>query len=119
MLRETQSVMYVDGIDTLGVLQSLDGQPIPGTASAGTATNDAFSDIVLTANVGGEFYNFGERGLAAGYVSKRFLFASYPGPPSTPPPPPGDPPSPEPASIAFALFAACGNGFVSSRRRRS
>ena len=106
VLRETQPVEFVDGIDTLGVLQSLNAQPIPPGASAGTASNNAFSDIVLPADVGGEFYNFGERGLAAGYASKRFLFASAP-PPNTA--------APEPAAQVFALTAI---GLTWLRRRR-
>lgn len=122
-LRETPPIEYVDGIDTLGILQSLDGQPIPGNASVGVMTNNAFSQIVLPANVGGDFYNFGERGLAAGYVSKRFLFASFPPPPFTPPPPPGDPPPgdpplPEPTSMMLALVAGCGGCLATGRSRR-
>ena len=123
-LRETPPIEYVDGIDTLGILQSLDGQPIPGNASVGVMTNNAFSQIVLPANVGGDFYNFGERGLAAGYVSKRFLFASFPPPPFTPPPPPfeppppGEPPLPEPTSLMLALAAGCGGYLATGRSRR-
>jgi hypothetical protein len=99
VLRETQPVEFVDGIDTLGQLFSLNSQPLPPNASAGTASNDAFLDIVLTPDVLGEFYNFGERGLKAGYVSKRYLFASAP-PPNTA--------TPEPASALLALCAICG-----------
>ncbi len=80
--------MFVDGIDTLGILQTLNSQPIPGNALVGATMTDTFFDIVLTADVCGEFYNFGELGLTAGYVSKRLLFASNPGPPSTLPIPP-------------------------------
>ncbi|HEX3601327.1 MAG TPA: SdrD B-like domain-containing protein [Lacipirellulaceae bacterium] len=107
-LKEAQPIEYVDGIDTLGSLQSLNGQPIPPTASPGVATNDAFSKIVLTANVGGEFYNFGERGLAAGYASKRYLLASAP---------PLNTASPEPMSGMLALIAACGSGVLYRPRR--
>ncbi len=120
VLREAQPVEFVDGIDTLGVLESLNGQPISGSTSAGAAGNNEFANIVLTADVGGEFYNFGERGLAAGYVSKRYFFASLP--PMTPPPPgnpPGGPLQAEPASLFYALMAACGCCFMLSRRRRS
>jgi SdrD B-like domain len=109
VLRETQPVEYVDGIDTLGTLEGLNSQPLPPSASAGTAQNNAFINIVLPANVGGEFYNFGERGLAAGYVSKRNLLASAP---------PLNTASPEPTSLVFALMAACGSYLVPSRRRR-
>lgn len=109
VLRQTQPVEFVDGIDTLGSLQSLDGQPIPPTDSAGVAGNNFFTDIVLSANVGGEFYNFGERGLAAGYASKKYLLASSP---------PLNPPVPEPATWAFALTAICGS-WLARRSRRS
>jgi hypothetical protein len=114
VLRQTQPIEFVDGIDTLGILQSWIGQPIPPSASAGVASNNVFSDIVLTADVGGEFYNFGERGLAAGYVSKRLLLAS------TPPPPPGNPPPtvPEPASALIAAWACSTFWLLSTARRR-
>jgi SdrD B-like domain len=118
VLRESQSPMFVDGIDTIGILQSLNGQPIPGTAFAGTVANDVLSDIVLTADVGGEFYDFGERGLAPGYVSKRFLFASRPEPPSTTPPPTGTPAFPEPTSLTIALFAFFSVCLTFRHRRR-
>jgi hypothetical protein len=110
VLRETQPIAYVDGLDTLGKLQSLNGQPIPPSASAGTMTNNVFSDIVLTADVGGEFYNFGERGLAAGYASKRYLLASAP---------PLNPVVPEPASIALSALALSSFSFIRHRRASS
>jgi hypothetical protein len=108
VLRETQPVEFVDGIDTLGHLISLNSQPIPGTASAGTVGPDSFLDIVLPANVGGDFYNFGERGLKAGYASKRYLLASTP-PPNTA--------APEPASALLALTAIGGLLLRRSSRR--
>jgi hypothetical protein len=108
-LRQTQPIEYVDGIDTLGVLQSLNGLPIPGTDSAGTASNNAFTNIILSADVGGEFYNFGERGLAAGFVSKRFLFASAP---------PLTPLVPEPGTVLLAIAAMGGQQLMRCRRRR-
>jgi hypothetical protein len=107
-LRQTQPIEFVDGLDTLGSLQSLNGQPIPPTDSVGTMSNNAFTKIILSADVGGEFYNFGERGLAAGYASKRYLFASSP--PLTP--------VPEPTTLLFAL-AAMGGCLISSVRRRA
>jgi hypothetical protein len=116
-LRQTQPVDFVDGRDTLGILVAFTAQPIPGSASVGTAIDNAFLNIVLTADVGGEYFNFGERGLTAGAASKRFLFATPP--PNTPPPPPGDPPIPEPTSLILALLAACGSVFASRWSRRS
>ena len=109
VLRETQPVEFVDGIDTLGTLSSLNSQPVPGTASAGTVGADAFLDIVLPANVLGDGYNFGERGLKAGYASKRYLLASAP---------PLNTATPEPASALLALMAISGLlSWRSSRRR--
>ncbi len=109
VLRQTQPMEFVDGIDTLGSLHSLNGQPIPPNASAGVASNNMFSDIVLPANVGGDYYNFGERGLAAGYASKRFLLGSAP---------PLNTPVPEPTSLMLAMVAISGSCFVLRRPRR-
>jgi hypothetical protein len=97
-LREIQPIEFVDGKDTLGVLQSLNAQPIPPAASPGTAGSDFFTNIVLTADVGGEFYTFGELGLTAAFASKRDLLTSSP-----PPPLAG---VPEPATLLFVLAAA-------------
>lgn len=110
ILRETQPVEYVDGIDTLGRMQSLNGQAIPSGASAGVATDNAFTGIVMPANVGGDYYNFGERGLALGYASKTSLFSSAP---------PLNTASPEPVSIMLALVSACGSCLVRTRGRRN
>jgi len=107
-LRQTQPIEFVDGKDTLGVLQSLNGQPVPPTDSPGMMTNNAFTNIVLSADVGGDFYNFGERGLAAGYASKRYLLASSP---------PLNPPVPEPSTLLFALAAFGGMQFTRRRRK--
>ncbi|MCC7475508.1 MAG: hypothetical protein IT425_08940 [Pirellulales bacterium] len=107
VLRETQPVEFVDGLDTLGALSGLLGQPVPIGASPGVASNNAFSDIVLTADVGGEGYNFGERGYAIGYASKRQLLTTSQ-PPNTS--------VPEPALIFVALSIACG-GMMARRQR--
>ena len=107
VLRQTQPVEMVDGLDTLGILQSWNSSAIPPAASAGTAGNNFFTDIVLTANVGGEFYNFGERGLSSAYVSKRYLFASAPALP---------PVVPEP-SVAGLAIAAIGAATMKRRSR--
>jgi len=109
VLRETQPIEFVDGLDTLGILQTLIGAPIPPSASAGTAGNNVFSNIVLPGGVAGDFYNFGELGLAPGYASKRQLLTS------APPPPLGG--VPEPTTLLFLLVAA-GCGLVTTGRRR-
>lgn len=109
VLRQAQPIEFVDGKDTLGSLFSFDGLPIPPQDSAGSALDNAFTNIVVTANVGGEFYNFGERGLKAGYASKRYLLASSP---------PLGPPVPEPATCVLALVLLCGSS-VGLRRRSS
>lgn len=121
MLVKTPSVDFVNGRDTLGVLESFDGQPIPGNASAGVAMDNAFSNIVLTPNVGGDFYLFGELGLQATAASKRFLFATAPIPPPPPPPPEpegeGEPDVPEPTSLVIAMMAV-GGPWLAARRVR-
>jgi hypothetical protein len=109
VLREVQPIEFVDGIDTLGQLFSWINQPVPPNASAGTAANDAFLNIVLQPNVQGEYYNFGERGLAAGFASKRFLTAN---------PPTFNTAVPEPAS-ALLLLAAMSGILCARRGRRS
>jgi hypothetical protein len=106
VLRQTQPVEFVDGLDTLGTLFNFNGGSVPQNASAGTVNNNAFLNIVLPADVGGEFYNFGERGLNAGYASKRFLLASYPS---------GTPAVPEPAAFLLATLIL-GASFISRRR---
>jgi SdrD B-like domain len=99
VLRQTQPNMFVDGKDTLGVLQAFNGGVIAPPASPGTAGDNFFTDIVLTPNIGGEFYNFGERGLTSAFVSKRLLFASAP---------PLPPVIPEPGAIGLIVSAMCG-----------
>jgi hypothetical protein len=113
-LRQTQPVQYVDGLDSLGTLRSLVGQPLPGNAFAGNVSPNAFTDIVLPNNVAGEMYNFGELGLMPGYVSKRYLLASAPPLPET-----DGNIIPEPTSLALGLGAACVGLFSRRRTRRS
>jgi SdrD B-like domain len=111
VLRETQPIEFVDGIDTLGQ-RLLNNQVIPASSLDGTVSADAFINIDLTTNgVRGEYYNFGERGLKAGYASKRYLLASTP-PPNTA--------APEPGSALLVLTAICGLlSWRTSRRRCS
>ncbi len=84
-LAQSQPVGYVDGIDTLGVLTSNTGGPAPVGSSAGVVGADQFTTITLLANTVGNLFNFGERGLAPGFVSKRYLLGTAPPPiPVTP-----------------------------------
>jgi hypothetical protein len=97
-LKQTQPVEYVDGLDTVGILQRLTNVPLPPNADAGTAANNAFNNIVLTADIRADFYLFGERGLAPGFVSKRYLLGSAPELPVVP--------IPEPTTLLGPLTAA-------------
>jgi hypothetical protein len=106
-LKQTQPVEYVDGLDTVGILQRLTNVPLPPSADVGTAANNAFNNIVLTADIRADFYLFGERGMAPGFVSKRFLLGSAPELPIVP--------IPEPTTLAVPLTAL---GMVLLRRRR-
>jgi len=72
-LKQIQPVQYVDGIDTRGIMQALTSAGVPPNASIGSVSDNTFSNIVLPANVRGDYFNFGERGWALGYASKRFL----------------------------------------------
>ncbi len=113
-LRQMQPVAYVDGIDTLGTLFSLINSPLPGSAFAGNVVPDGFDSIVLPGDVIGLGYNFGELGLAAGYVSKRYLFGSTPPPPI---PDPGPHHIPEPATGVMAVAVGLA-AFTFARRNR-
>ena len=106
-LEQVQPVGWVDGKDTPGVLLRISDQMVPPGSSVGVAGNNFITDIQLTANTIGEFYNFGERGLAAGYVSKRFLFASTP-----------DNPQAVPEPTTLAMIVGVGLGLLSAPRRR-
>ena len=103
VLKETQPAEYVDGKDTVGLFQGLNGNSPPANPSPGVAGNDQISDIVLPANVWADYYLFGERGLKAGYVSKRqLLLTSVPG---------LDTGVPGPAAVLLALLGLCGAGW--------
>ena len=108
-IEEVPPVGWVDGKDTVGVLNRISDGVVPPGSNVGVAGQNYITDIQLTANTIGEFYNFGERGLAAGYVSKRYLFAS------TPSGPHGEP-VPEPTTIA--MIVGVGVGLLTAARRR-
>jgi hypothetical protein len=114
-LEQVPPIQYVDGIDTAGKFMSLPSGTVVSSAVVDTSVNNKFSNIVLAANVRGDYFNFGERGLASGYVSKRFLEGYEPvmefG---------TDEPGfvvPEPATVWLATTAV-GIGLFPSRRRR-
>jgi len=63
-LTELHPAAYADGKDRAGSL-------------GGTAANDVIRQITLAGGQNGIYYNFGERGLAIGTLSKR-LFINVP-----------------------------------------
>jgi hypothetical protein len=109
MIEQAQPVGWVDGKDSTGTLLRINDQQVPPGSNVGVAGSNFVTDIQLTANTIGEFYNFGERGLAAGYVSKRYLFASTPSNPF------GEP-VPEPTTIV--MIVGVGAALLMAPRRR-
>ena len=65
-ITEVQPILFVDGKDSTG------------SPKLGVQSNDAFSDIALTAGVRAVNYNFGERGLRPEYISKLLLLNTAP-----------------------------------------
>lgn len=109
-LQQMQPVQFVDGLDTVGFLRNLMLGPPPAGANPGVSANNLFDNIVLVPNTRGDGYNFGERGLAPAYVSKRYLMGY------APPPELGTPaPIPEPAAGVLATLA--GLALLARRRR--
>lgn len=115
-IRQTQPVGYLDGIDALGIIRNLNNNSVPAGANVGTVAADAFLNIVLPADARGNFYNFGERGLLPGYVSKRYLLGTAP-PIVTAPDP--EPANGVPEPTAAALLALGGMGTLALKRRWS
>jgi hypothetical protein len=114
-IKQTQPIDFIDGKDTLGMLRSLiPNQPLPGSASAGVAGDNVFSNIVLPINVEGNLYNFGELGMTAFAASKRYLLGSTPVMP--PPPPPVVTFIPEPTSVVLLLSSLAGLSMIRLRR---
>lgn len=113
-IRQTQPVGYLDGIDALGIIRNLNNNQVPAGANVGTVAADAFLNIALPADSRGNFYNFGERGLLPGYVSKRYLLGTAP-PIVTAPDP--EPASSVPEPAAAALLALGWLGLTAARRR--
>ena len=115
-LLQTQREDLVDGLDTLGSLVELLGQAAPAatapaplvapdTPSPGIVIEDGFDEIEFSDDVVGKMYNFGELGLQSGYVSKRYLLDSAPGP------------IPEPTGISLVSALAMVFGLARRRRR--
>jgi hypothetical protein len=112
-IRQTQPVGYLDGLDTLGIIRNLNNNSVPAGANVGTVAADAFVGIALPADSRGNFYNFGERGLLPGFVSKRYLLGTAPPIVVTPDPEPTS--VPEPATGLLAAFGAV--SLLAARRR--
>jgi hypothetical protein len=107
-VKQTQPVAYVDGKETVGALW-----PTGSSGSVGNVSQNELINIVLpTTQVWAIGYNFGELGLAPGYVSKRLLLASSPDMPFIP-----NSGVPEPTSAVLGLLAML--GWAGCRRNRS
>ncbi|WP_442483665.1 SdrD B-like domain-containing protein [Aeoliella sp. SH292] len=111
-IEQIQPVGWLDGLDTIGSMTLNGTNTFPPGGSLGTVSNNLFSGIVLPGGSTANFYNFGERGMLPGYVSKRYLFAS------APPMPEAQITIPEPSSIAMLVGAIVGGVALRGRRRR-
>lgn len=112
-IAQTQPIGYLDGLDTLGEMRNAAGNSV--TSGLGVVQPDAFADIQLTTGARGAMYNFGERGLLPGFVSKRYLLGTAPRPVFTPPDPIFFENVPEPTGGALAATAT---GLLLARKRR-
>jgi hypothetical protein len=122
-VRQIQPVQFVDGLETVGSIRTLLGALSPPGSSPGNAVapNSIFS-ILLPASTRGDLYNFGERGLASAYVSKRYLLGTAPPPVFTEPPAIPSVTVPEPASgglvaAMLAVLVRTGRSRRVARRR--
>lgn len=111
-VEQIQPIGWLDGLDTIGSMTLNGTNTFPPGGSLGTVSNNLFSGIVLPGGSTANFYNFGERGMLPGYVSKRYLFAS------APPMPEAQITIPEPSSVAMLLGAIVGGVALRARRRR-
>lgn len=107
-LRQLQPPEYVDGLTTPGSVRDVIGNLNPPGSDPGFAMPNAITNIELPDDMRGVLFNFGERGLSAPYVSKRYLLGTAPAPPTVG--------IPEPGSVALAAAAAL--GVAVGRRRR-
>jgi hypothetical protein len=107
-LREVQPAQYVDGITTAGLIRDLVGNPNPAGSDPGFTLPNAITDIDMPDDSRGILFNFGERGLSAAFVSKRFLLGT------APPPPTASVPEPATGSLAAVAFM----GALAALRRR-
>lgn len=110
-VEQIQPVGWLDGLDTIGSMTLNGTSTFPPGGALGTVSNNLFTGIVLPGGSTANFYNFGERGMLPGYVSKRYLFASAP-------PMPEAQIIPEPSSIAMLMGAVIGGLALRARRRR-
>jgi hypothetical protein len=102
-VRQIQPVQFVDGLETVGAIRTLAGALAPPGSSVGiTSAPNSMVNIVLPAGTRGDLYNFGERGLAPAYVSKRYLLGTAPPPVFTEQPAIPSVTVPEPASGVLA-----------------
>ncbi len=109
-LRQIQPPQYMDGLTTPGSVRDLIGNLNPAGSDPGTALVNAITNIQMPDDSRGVLFNFGERGISAAFVSKRFLLGTAPPLPTVG--------IPEPATGALAAVTAIG-ALAGLRRRRA